>query len=44
MNYEMVVLDSEQFTSMAQVLMCCWDAGLQWQTRSRIAARQKMMG
>jgi hypothetical protein len=28
-DYEMVVLDPERFTSMAQVLVCCWDVGLQ---------------
>jgi hypothetical protein len=29
-HYEIVVLDQEQFTSMAQMLMCCSNVGLQW--------------
>jgi hypothetical protein len=38
------VLDPEQFTSMAQVLMCCSNVGLQWQTRNRITVREKNVG
>jgi hypothetical protein len=43
-HYEIVVLDPEKFTSMAQMLMCCSNAGLQWQTRNRSTAREKNGG
>jgi hypothetical protein len=29
-DYKIVVLGPEQFTSMVQILMCCWNVGLQW--------------
>jgi hypothetical protein len=34
-DYEIIVLDPEQFTSMVQIGMCCWNVGLQWQARNR---------
>jgi hypothetical protein len=34
-HYEIVVLNPEQFSSMAQMLVCCSNVGLQWQTRNR---------
>jgi hypothetical protein len=40
-DYEIVVLDQEQFTSTAQMLMCCWNAGLQWQARNRSTVHTK---
>jgi hypothetical protein len=43
-HYEIVVLDQEQFTSMVQMLMCCSNVGLQWQTRNRSTAREKNGG
>jgi hypothetical protein len=39
-HYEIVVLDPEQFTSTVQMLMCCSNAGLQWQTRNRSTVRE----
>jgi hypothetical protein len=43
-HYEIVVLDPEQFTSMVQMLMCCSNVGLQWQTRNRSTVREKNGG
>jgi hypothetical protein len=40
----MVVLDPEQFTSMVQMLMCCSNAWLLWQTRNRSTVREKNGG
>jgi hypothetical protein len=37
-DYEIVVMDPEQFTNKVQILMCCWDVGLQWQARNRSTA------
>jgi hypothetical protein len=43
-RYEIVALDPEQFTSILQVLMCCSNAGFQWQTRNRSTVREKNGG
>jgi hypothetical protein len=40
-DYELVALDPEPFTSMAQMVMCCWIAELQWQTHNRVTVRGK---
>jgi hypothetical protein len=45
-HYEIVVLNLEQFTSMVQMLMCCWNVGLplvntQSQHRSQLLALQQ---
>jgi hypothetical protein len=42
-DYEIVVLDPEQFTSTAQMLVCCWDVGMQWQARYRSTVHEKMV-
>jgi hypothetical protein len=43
-DYEIIVLDPEKNTSMVQIIMCCWNVGLQWYARNRSTVREQNSG